>query len=312
MPYQLRQTLLKLYRAAFRRCARKQQYRASFEPNHLAIRIDELPVITTVHDLSAVEHPHWHPIDRVKWYEHFVADTIDTTHAWITPSDFTRRRLCELWGARPDRVHVIPEAPRSLPFPTPDRAVQLAAAAGLPREFFLCLGTLEPRKNNRMLLDALSAMNPSDRRRCPLVFAGLPGWGSEDFWRSLVEHPQADRTLAAGYVSDRLAGLMLASATAVLVPSTYEGFGLPVLEAMTAGSPVICSDIPVFHEVAGKAAAFVRPDDAAGWAQAMTRAVHDETWRQLTSQSGLQRVGTFSWNRAARRHAELFSRICRE
>jgi alpha-1,3-rhamnosyl/mannosyltransferase len=162
-----------------------------------------------------------------------------------------------------------------------------------------------------VLLDALSAMDPSDSKRCPLVFAGLPGWGSEDFWQSLVEHPQADRALAAGYVSDRLAGLMLASAIAVLVPSTYEGFGLPVLEAMSAGTPVICSDIPVFHEVAGQAATFVGSDNVQGWAKAMTRAVHDDTWRHRASQIGLQQAGTFSWQMAARSHAELFSRICR-
>ncbi|HAU36189.1 MAG TPA: hypothetical protein DCX07_00545, partial [Phycisphaerales bacterium] len=113
------------------------------------------------------------------------------------------------------------------PPPAPARAAQAAREAGLPRRFLLHLGTLEPRKNLVTLLDAWSLLPEDFRREVRLVLAGGVGWGAGVFWSELVNHPAAGEVLVSGYVSDADAAMLLSAALAVIVPSRYEGFGLP-------------------------------------------------------------------------------------
>ncbi|MFP4139237.1 MAG: glycosyltransferase family 4 protein [Phycisphaerae bacterium] len=299
----VRHHLQRSYAAAFAARSRHRCVAAVWEPNHLAIPTP-LPTVTTVHDLSVLDHPQWHPADRVAWYETDVAPARATTQRWITPSQFTADRLAALLAVRPDTIDVIPEAPRELR-PPPGEPVDLLSHLGLDRPFVLHLGTLEPRKNIPLLLDAWQAVSPATRADATLLLAGSVGWGDAPYCRALADHPAADDVLMCGYVSDAQAAALLTGAKATLVPSTYEGFGLPIVEAMAAPSPVLCSDIPVFREVAAQAATLLDPGDATLWARAIERALSDEDWRDERMAVGLEHVRQFSWERTAAEHRRV-------
>jgi alpha-1,3-rhamnosyl/mannosyltransferase len=259
-------------------------------------------MIATLHDLSVIEHPQWHTPGRVERWRRYLPEAVKRTRQWITVSAFTRDRMIELLGIAQARIAVIPEAARPLPHPR-------ERAAGFPENYLLFVGTLEPRKNLALLLDAYARLPVASRSACPLVLLGPPGWGPEKFWHSLIDHPMAREVLVSGYLPDDQLAAALAGARALLLPSFYEGFGLPLLEAMAAGCPVACSHIPAFAEVAGDAAALLPPADVDAWTAIMARAIEDAPWRRRLAAAGQAHAAGYSWDHAARRHAALFAQV---
>ena len=308
IPYWVRRWLLGRYNASFAREFRRGRYVACLEPNSLAVPTGGLTV-TTMTDLSVMEHPEWHPPDRAAQWRANLERSLQATDHWIVYSEFVKRTMLDRLGIEADRITVIPLAARPLPFPPRDEVPRRLEAAGAPKRYLLHLGTLEPRKNLAVLLDAWARLAPGERQDCRLILAGPRGWGGAEYRARLMGHPAAGEVLATGYVSDAYAALLLAGATAVLVPSFYEGFGLPPLEAMACGTPVVCSTAEALRELVGDAADLVPPDDVDGWASAMSRAIRDESWRADRRRLGLARAASFSWHRTAGAHAELFNRL---
>lgn len=303
-----RRVLLGVYHAAFRFAARAKRYAAAWEFNQLAMPT-RLPTVTTLHDLSVLDHPQWHPINRVDDWRRRIDRAVKATTRWIVDARFTVGRMAKLLSVDAGDVEVIPGAARPLPYPSMDELPALREAANLPPRYFLALGTVEPRKNLSVLLDAWAAAPAALRESHRLIFAGACGWGDEGFWRRLLEHPMAAHVRVTGYISDAQAGLLLAGAEAVLMPSHYEGFGLPILEGMAAGAPVLCSDIPPFVEVAADAAQRLPVADARAWSDAMQRIVEDEPWRTHLRQAGPRRAAEFSWQETARRYAQVIEKV---
>ncbi|MEX2214332.1 MAG: glycosyltransferase family 1 protein [Phycisphaeraceae bacterium] len=308
MPFRpVRRLLPWIFKRGLRYKASPRRFAAYWEPNYIAFPT-KLPTVTSVCDLSVLEYPQWHPNERVQWWEQEWKGSMARTHRWIAISQFTADRMTQVLSIAPELIDVIPLAARAMPFPSPDELPASLASAGAPSEYFLVLGTIEPRKNLRVALDAWAALPPAFRNRYKLIFAGGPGWGGDSFWQELTTHPMSSQVMTTGYVSKRHAAVLLAGAAAALVPSHYEGFGLPVLEAMACGTPVICSDIPVFKEVAGEGACLVAKDDPQAWAQAMQRIAEDQAWTTSLGQAGTARNQQFSWNKAARLHAASIAR----
>lgn len=300
-------SVLKIYSAALASCFNRGDFNCYFEPDNLAADCDG-PTVTTVFDLSVFEHPQWHPPDRVaRWRADWQRSSGATDH-WIVACEFTRGRMTDLLSIAPEDITVIPLAGRPLRYPLGEDLQRMAKLLGLPDKYFLCLGALQPRKNITVLLDAYQALPPKIRDACKLILAGPAAWGSRSFWRSLSEHPAAEHVLAGGFVSDDIAALLLSGATALLAPSRYEGFGLPLVEAMACGTPVICSAIAPFKEVAGSAAEFVAPDDVGGWSQAMRKAIEEPLWRDAMAADSLERSKAFSWAACARAHLAVMER----
>ena len=305
-PLRARRVVQKAYGALLAAVFRSRRYACHFQPNYLAVPCGGC-CVSAVHDLSVLEHPEWHPADRVKWWEADLARSVAATDHWIVPSHFTRKRMVEILDVPSENITVIPYAARPLPYSEPSSAAARKAEAGLPDRYLLHLGTLEPRKNLAMLLDAYARLSPSLRRRCPLILAGRPGWGARPYWRGLLGHPLANEVLTTGYVGDEAAALLLAGAAATVVPSLYEGFGLPVLESMACGTPVICSTAEACVEVAADAAEMVAPCDEDAWARAMERCITEEDWARQHVEAGRARQARFSWHRTAKRHADCLA-----
>lgn len=279
--------------------------RVVFEPNHIP-PARARPTLTTIHDLSVLERPGDHPPHRVAAWERGLSRAIDTTDRFVCVSQATADAMARVLGVDGSRLAVVPLASRFARAPagwTPERARR---ALGVPERCWAHVGTIEPRKNVGVLLDAVDRLRGAD---ATLILAGKPGWGSPAFWRSLAEHPAADRVLVAGYVTDAQAAALMVGARAVCCPSFYEGFGLPALESMALGTPAIASTAASLREVVGGAAPTLDPLDADAWARALQRSLDGGPERDAAVDRGLARAAGFSWPAAARAHDSLLSSI---
>jgi alpha-1,3-rhamnosyl/mannosyltransferase len=296
----------RIYAAWLAGALRRGGYGLYFEPNNVPLAFGPRTVVT-LHDLSVHEHPQWHTPGRVGQWRRRLAQSLERTDHWITPSAFTRDRLIRLLDVRPECISVIPLAGRNLPDPSQSPAQGLADA--VPQSCFLHVGTIEPRKNLPALLDAWLCTGADFRRRNRLVLAGGCGWGPRHLWHRLAEHPVSSEVLACGYVSEAQLAYLLAHARALVLPSTYEGFGLPIVEAARFATPVICSTAPVFAEVAGDAAERIDPTNSEAWAQAMRRMAEDAAWREQCGRRISRVSEAYNWRVTAEAHAALFRRL---
>lgn len=286
------------YRVAFRVAARR--CRLYHEPNHIPIRC-RVPTVTTIHDLSVLVHPDWHPADRVRWYEREFDAGVRQSCRFIAVSEYTKSEMVARLGITPDRIDVTYQAPRPAFARRDDiAAARIRAELNLPERFFLFVGTLEPRKNVAGLLEAYGALPADLRRRFPLVLAGGWGWKMDALPGLLARHGVQGTTRLLGYLSDDALAGLYATCTALVWPTLFEGFGLPPLEAMASGCPVIVSGVTSLPEVVGDAGVLLDPHEPAAWTEAMRRMAEDADWRGQWQQRGRDRAATFSWQRCAR------------
>lgn len=286
------------YRLAFRLSARRCD--VYHEPNHIPICC-RAPTVTTIHDLSVLLHPEWHPASRVRWFEREFARGLAQTRRFLAVSEHTRREMVQHLGLSPARIDVTYQAPRSAFAPQPPASArETCRQLGLPARFFLYAGTLEPRKNVALALEAFAALPPGLREEMPLVLAGAPGWRMESLPAALSRLGIHSQTRLLGYVPDRVLASLYSACTALVWPSLYEGFGLPPLEAMACGAAIIASSATSLPEVVADAGLLLDPHDAPAWSDAMRRMAEDDGWRARWCERGLRRAAAFSWRRCAR------------
>ena len=223
--------------------ARNRRFDLYYEPNYIPLDIRARKRVVTVHDLSFLRHPEWHPTDRVDYFRKHFLKRIGRADIITTDSDFTRRALQKLVktdGSRIRTVHLGYD--RSVFRPRErDDVERFRRAHGLPEKFLLSVGPIEPRKNIDRLLRAYARLPRDIRERCKLVPVGSAGWRSKGTLRRIREMTTDVRLL--GYLPTDDLALAYNAATAFVFPSLYEGFGLPVLEAFACGCPVVASDI---------------------------------------------------------------------
>ncbi|MBK8913051.1 MAG: glycosyltransferase family 4 protein [Phycisphaerales bacterium] len=305
-PWWIRRALQAAYLAAFRTLTRGCNL--YHEPNHIPMAT-RLPTITTVHDLSVLVHPEWHPADRVRWYEREFTAGLRRSQRFIAASEYTRREMIARLSIPADRIDVTYQAPRAAFRPAPAEQQQAVLSRfHLSPGFLLYVGTLEPRKNLPGLLRAYAGLSADLRRRAPLVLAGGWGWGEGELQQHLsAAHIAADVRLTGYLADDDLAALYSACA-ALAWPTFYEGFGMPPLEAMACGAPVITSNATSLPEVVGDAGVLLDPADEDAWREALRRAVEDDAWRTERRAAGLARATGFSWQRCAAQTVAAYRR----
>lgn len=260
------------------------------------------PMVLTVHDLLYTRHPEWLPTQRARWYwGTWIPQTARSAKGIITPSEFTKRDLVELAQVSPDRVHVVPEAIDPLFVARPSREKVRASVTRLVGDapYILYVGSVDRRKDWWALMEAFALL----RRRIPeyrLVIAGHIIPGRSRIHDYIAEFNLADRVHCLGYVPDEELTRLYTGASLFVYPSWFEGFGLPLLEAMAMGVPVITYRTSSIPEVVGDAALLVDPPFAAEeLARAMTRVLTDEAYSRELTARGARRVAQFSWERAA-------------
>jgi glycosyltransferase involved in cell wall biosynthesis len=222
-------------------------------------------------------------------------------------SESTKRDLIQLLAVSPDRVTVVPNAADDRFFIADPLTPEEHQTLGLPDRFLLCVGTLEPRKNHLLLFDALESIDP--HRTLPLVIAGGVGWSADGIVERARALERSGRVMLLNYVDDQLLPRLYASATAVMYPSWYEGFGLPVLEGLAAGRPVIASDVPAHKEVAGDEAVYVRPDDVVSMARAIIDACEAEEPTNEQIEGRRRQAKRYSWESSGAILAQLLSKV---
>jgi glycosyltransferase involved in cell wall biosynthesis len=247
--------------------------------------------VVTVHDLTPMRFPELAHGDTLT-YEALVRRALSRGALIHTPSAFVAAEVAARFGVDHDRVHAVAEGIPELPDVPPDRQV----AGGAP--YVLTVGTVEPRKDHPTLVrafDAVAAAEPDLR----LVIAGPDGWGVDALADAMAGVGHADRIVRLGYVDDEARARLLKGATAFAFPSRYEGFGLPPLEAMRAGVPVVATDAGSLPEVLGDAALLVPVGDVDALAAALVRAVGDDVVRTRLVRAGRARAARYSWEHCA-------------
>lgn len=272
-----------------------------FVPAHV-VPLLHPPTVVTIHDVGYRVFPETHPARRRLELELTTRWNLRAARHVITISHATKRDLINWYGADPDRITVTHHGCSSIFAPPADPRVVAAVTAhyGLgQRPYLLYIGTVQPRKNLSRVIDAL-ALTIAAGYDLDLVIAGKRGWLSEPIERRAGELGIANRVHFTGFVADADLPALLAGALAFVFPSLYEGFGMPVVEAMACGTPVITSTSSSLPEIAGDAALLVDPLDTNAIAAAIMRLNDDHDLRATLRQRGLARARLFNWETCAR------------
>lgn len=283
------------------------------EPNFLPKPFDG-PTVVTVHDLSCFDHPETHPKERVRLMQRDMPLAIERADHVIVISEASGRALRNWLNVDPARITntYLAADPRFHPRQVETLMPALTRLGVTPGHYVLSVGTLEPRKNLGVLFAAYGGLPAALRQRYPLVVAGMNGWNTEGLMKSASDLIGRGELRLLGYVPDELIPTLYAGAAAFGYPSRYEGFGLPALEAMASGVPVITSNRTSLPEVVGDAGIMVDPDDMDGLREGLRRLLEDRAYAETLGGLGLARSRTFSWERCARETFSVYQRVMQQ
>jgi glycosyltransferase involved in cell wall biosynthesis len=268
------------------------------------------PILPFIHDISHIRHPLMHPKDRVEWLSRRLAFLAESPLVQ-TNSLFSKREIVAALNIPADRIHVTYAAPgaefRSAP--GGDEA-WLAKNKLSAHRYILAVGTREPRKNFKSVAEAYAGLPDNIQAQIPFVWCGPAGWGDLSLSRSALRAREAGHIRIVGYVPDRELAALYRNCTLFVMASVYEGFGMPVVEAMACGARVALSKIPVFEEIAGNYGRYVEPLDVEGWRRAIGGAIEEACDPRVppTPQPDLAR---FSWQVSAATTLEMYRQLQR-
>ncbi|NYH27619.1 glycosyltransferase family 4 protein [Paraburkholderia bryophila] len=255
--------------------------------------------VVTVHDLSVFKFPETHPPERIRHFERDFFRSVEQATHLITDSEATRNELIVFLGCASDKVTAVPlGVSRQFAPHDHDKVAAFLRRYDLATGgYALCVSTLEPRKKIESLLRAYRTLPTAVREAYPLILVGGSGWLSESLHQQIERFTNEGWLRYLGFVPEADLHLLYAGARAFLYPSIYEGFGLPVLEAMASGVPVVTSDRTSLPEVTQGAALLIDPDNIDALGEAVEKALCDEIWRNQAKTRGLTVAQRYSWER---------------
>ena len=296
-------------RSHFAAYSRRYAFDLYHEPNFVPLPT-ALPTVITVHDLSVLKFPEWHPADRVRYHKRHFLKGLNRAEHVIVVSEAVRREMIAELNCPSGRVSTVHNGigPQFAPLPT-ERIEAARRDLGLPAKFFLCVGTVEPRKNLSTVLKAFIDLPAGVREGCPLILAGPWGWRAETD-RELFEGPgRAAGAKHLGYVPASQLPALYGAARVLLYPSHYEGFGLPPIEMLACGGAVLASTAAALKEVMGPIGRLIAPSDVIGWREAMRSAATDDEYVAELARGGIDHAKQFNWQRAARETIAVYRRV---
>lgn len=255
--------------------------------------------IVTIHDLSAYLWTDSHPPERVRYMQAEIELSLKRASALITDTEYTRHEVAKFFGWPLEKIHAVPLACSQdfRPRTSNDLMPVLARYNLAPNAYALAISTIEPRKNIETLIDAYGRLSTDLKTRFPLVLAGYTGWESEALHRKITNAEREGWLRYLGYVQATDLPFVLSGARLFSFPSLYEGFGLPVLEAMASGVPVIASNASTLPEVTNGAALLHDPRDTITLTNLLAQGLDDEAWLTSARDKGLVRAAQFSWEK---------------
>lgn len=282
------------------------------EPNFLPLSV-ALPTVVTVHDLSILRYPETHPRDRVAFMSKRIVKAIRTADRVITDADYVRQEILAEFGVDPSRVVAVPlAAAENFRQQSAEALLETLGALGLRNKgYILAVGTLEPRKNLVTALRAYARLPDILRRDYPFVIAGMSGWRLDQLGGELETLVARGEVKRLGFVPDAQLPALYAGAVAFVYPSLYEGFGLPPLEAMACGTPVMVSDRSTLPEVVGDAGMLLDALDVDAWAAGMQQLIEDTALQASYRELGLRRAAEFSWQKCAEQTLAIYRQVAR-
>jgi glycosyltransferase involved in cell wall biosynthesis len=266
--------------------------------------------VVTVYDLSFLRFPEVYNRPNRVYLGTLTPPSLRRADRVITISEDSRRDVIELCGVAPERVTPILLAADGRFRPaSPEAVAAFKARHNLPERFVLYLGTLQPRKNIETLVRAYARLREQGSDDHALVVAGGRGWQYESIFELIRQLGVESFVHLPGFVPDEEQALWYSSATVFAFPSRYEGFGLPLLEAMACGAPVVSSSASSLPEVVGDAGLLVDPSDVEGWCLALRQLLEDEPRRKTLASAGRARAQTFSWHRMATETVQVYREV---
>ncbi len=269
-------------------------------------RLAPCPVVVTIYDLSFIENPESFPTAQRRYLMSETGYSCRHAVRLIAISESGRRDIQRHFGVPPERIDVVTPGVGSIYRPLPiDQVEQFRRNHDLPERFILHVGTLQPRKNIPFLLEAVARLG---RTNVPLVLVGGRGWYYETIFEQVKALGIADRVRFAGYVDDDDLPLWYNAATVLAFPSLYEGFGLPVAEALACGTAVVAADSSSIPEAGGDVAQYFTPGDVAGLTARLALVLDTPALLAQAQAAGPRHVARFSWSRAGEETAEVYRR----
>jgi glycosyltransferase involved in cell wall biosynthesis len=267
--------------------------------------------VSTIHDLSVLRHPQYHPDIRVRYQRAIFPNLIQKGSLFITDSEFSKNELLDFYPAANGRVVSVPLGVDPMFCVREPMAIASTLAHyGLsPGNYSLSVGTIEPRKNIECLIEAYVQLPANLRLQYPLVLVGGAGWNSQHIHELIAKYSREGWLKYLRFVPDRDMAAIYSGARVFACVSHYEGFGLPVLEAMASGIPVISSDAASLPEVGGEAVVYVNPNQTEQITYAIKTVLEDDQYCQILSKKGLEQAKLFSWDRTTKETLLAYGRI---
>ncbi len=292
-------------RALFELASQCRSFDLYFEPNFIPESIRSRRTVVTVHDFSCFINPKWQPKQWASYVQQTFPKKIKRADRIIVDSDFIKNEAVERFGFPEEKLIVIHLGVDGLVFKPygPKELEAIKETYRLPERFILSACSIEPRKNLEGLINAYTRLDERIRKDTELIFVGFKGWRNKRI-NELIHTTGGVRYM--GYVPEDDLAKLYNLATVFTYPSFYEGFGLPPLEAMACGCPVVVSNTSAIPEVCGDAACYVDPHNIDDIAAGLARVLDDDAYRDDLVVRGLTRAGRFTWEKSAKEHIEVF------
>lgn len=269
------------------------------------------PTVLTVHDLSWIYHPEAHPLERVRAMEKLFPSSLDRADKIITDTETVKHELVDVFGVASDRIRSVHLAADTIfkPMTSRDTKSVLSKVGVVHKNYWLAVGTLEPRKNLLVLLEAFAALPASIRKARPLVIVGSVGWKANALLSKIERMKRTGEIIHLGYLERSALAVLFAGASALVFTSIYEGFGLPLIEAMQSGTAVLASDISCLPEVAKGGALYFDPHSPDDLTRLLQRFFEDKTLNTQMTLRSLERSKHFSWQKSAKETADVYRAV---
>lgn len=280
------------------------------EPNYI-LKPFSGPAVITVHDLSVLHYPAFHPKARVQHITRNLPQSLHRATHVVTDSNYVRSELLAHYSLPEEKVTAIPLGVSGLFQPVGENRVDavLCRYGITAGRYLLCVATREPRKNLDRLIDAYKALPAGIKHDFSLILVGSLGWQSAELTARMRDQSGTGTIRSLGYVPREDLPALYSGASLLAFPSIYEGFGLPVLEAMACGTPVVTSRKSSMTEIVKDAAVLIDPYDSMAIRDGLLAVLEDEDLRKHLSTEGVERAKAFTWRRCAEAHLEVFRKV---